>query len=91
MEVAYTTDIVDAFRIGIDPIPDWFMDKVSSGDAMLYGDAFGHTSAEINVRDRTNKDYAEYGHYICRSRWCGRIWDLKPEHFAKYYTKIYVE
>ena len=28
---------IEAFRLGIDFIPDWFMDKVSSNEIILHG------------------------------------------------------
>ena len=31
--------VIEAFQMGIDNIPDWFMNKVSSGDITLRSDA----------------------------------------------------
>lgn len=33
--------IIDAFRIGIDYIPDWFMNKVSTNEIILHGKSSG--------------------------------------------------
>lgn len=90
MRMAYTSSIVDAFRIGIDPIPDWFTDKVTSNDAILHGDEQGRVSADINVNDRANYDYAEHGNYICRYCRSGDIWTLTEEQFKRFYHKIYI-
>jgi hypothetical protein len=41
--------VIEAFRLGIDCIPDWFMDKVSTNDIILRNEAiYGHF-AEIQT------------------------------------------
>ena len=60
--------IVDAFRIGIDYMPDWFFSKVCNGDVVLHGTStcFYHandTNADIKMLDGWY--HADYGNYIC--------------------------
>lgn len=37
--------IIEAFKLGVDYIPDWFMDKVSSNDIILYHIPFDEARA----------------------------------------------
>ena len=39
----------EGFRLGIDPIPDWFMDKVSTNDIILRGEWKHLREAEITT------------------------------------------
>lgn len=41
--------VIEAFQLGIDCIPDWFMDKVSENKIILHGDAFEKTNADIET------------------------------------------
>ena len=43
--------VIEAFRLGIDYIPDWFMDKVASNDIILHGKSSGFEHC-----DDTNAD-----------------------------------
>ena len=40
---------MEVFRLGIDPIPDWFMDKVSTNGVILLGEWNHLREAEINT------------------------------------------
>lgn len=81
---------IQAFRIGIDPIPDWFMDKVSENKVILRSNA--PEDCHIEQRDEF-KTYceiittdgvvtADYGDYIIKNE-DGNFYYLKPDIFVK--------
>jgi hypothetical protein len=41
--------VIEAFRLGIDCIPDWFMNRVSDGSIILRGQWNNLESAEIGM------------------------------------------
>lgn len=65
--------VVEAFRLGIDYIPDWFMDKVTTNEIILHG-----TSGVM---------HAEYGDYIIQGV-KGEIYPCKPDIFEKTYEMV---
>lgn len=69
---------IEAFRIGIDYIPDWFMDKVSSNDIILHGD----TNADIKTLEGVM--HANYGDFIIKGIE-GEIYPCKPDIFYATY------
>lgn len=80
MKYVFNEDILEAFRIGIDPIPDWFMDKVTKNEAVLCEDDWHNTRAKLH--SETNMEYfVNYGDYIMRD----------PEGAVGGFTKSYVD
>ncbi len=80
MKYVYNNNIFEAFRIGIDPIPDWFMDKVTKNEAVLCEDDWHNTRAKLH--SETNMEYfVNYGDYIMRD----------PEGAVCGFTKSYVD
>jgi hypothetical protein len=85
--------VVEAFRIGIDPMPDWFMDKVSANKAILYMVPFdesrpknyGQTWCEIKTLEGTM--IGSYGNYIIKGV-NGEIYPCKPDIFEKTYDPV---
>lgn len=60
---------VEAFRIGIDYIPDWFMDKVSANEIIAYGKstAFEHyDDTNCDIKTLEGIMHANYGDYIIK-------------------------
>ena len=84
--------VIDAFRIGIDSIPEWFMDKVTEGSIVL------KTDAPPNVHIDQRKEYktwceietlegvmtGDYGDWIIKGV-NGELYPCKPDIFAKTY------
>ena len=85
---------IEAFRIGIDPIPDWAMDKVTDNTIILRSDAPSgidihreslkefKTSAEIKTPEGVMK--ANYGDYIIKDV-KGDLYPCKPDVFKMTY------
>ena len=79
--------VVEAFRLGIDYIPDWFMDKVMTNEIKLYGSSINFhfvpdTNADIHTPEGTM--HADYGDYIIQGV-NGEIYPCKPDIFEKTY------
>ena len=84
--------IIEAFRLGIDYIPDWFMDKVTSNKIILHGkstcfDHYNDTNCDINTLEGIM--HANYGDYIIKGV-NGEIYPCKPDIFEKTY-ELYKE
>lgn len=84
--------VVEAFRMGINPHPDWFQDKVSSNDIITY--AYGNsegpfifrkTYCDIKTLEGTMR--ADYGDYIIKGIQ-GEIYHCKPDIFEATYEKV---
>lgn len=73
--------VIEAFRIGIDPIPDWFMDKVTTNDAILRNSC-GQTYCEIVTLEGTMR--GDCGDYIIKGV-NGECYPCKPDIFEKTY------
>ena len=81
---------IEAFRIGIDYIPDWFMDKVSTNEIILHGKstAFEHyNDTHCTIRTLEGNMRAEYGDYIIKGV-NGEIYPCKPDIFEKTYGEV---
>ena len=79
--------VVEAFRLGFDYIPDWFMDAVSANKVILRGTSSGFdhvddTSADIHTLEGWH--HANYGDYIIRGV-KGEIYPCKADIFAMTY------
>ncbi len=76
---------VEAFRIGIDYIPDWFMDKVTLKEATLSKNPKHETFAVIQTIEGVI--LANYGDYIIRGV-KGEIYPCKPDIFEATYELV---
>ena len=90
MKYRKKTVVVEAFRLGIDYIPDWFMDKVSTNEVMLHGksEAFNFvpdTNADIHTLEGVM--HADYGDYVIQGV-SGEIYPCKPDIFEKTYEMV---
>ena len=61
--------VIEAFKLGVDCIPDWFMDSVTANVVILHGSSsgFNHisdTNADIHTLEGWH--HANYGDYIIR-------------------------
>jgi len=77
--------VIEAFRLGIDCIPDWFMDKVSTNEIILHGERDELETAEIVTLEGTMT--AMQGEYIIRGI-KGEIYPCKPDIFAATYESV---
>lgn len=84
--------VVEAFRLGIDPTPEWFV------DAMRNDNTTGHFKTIIITRDLVNRPCAEiitlegtmtagYADYIIRGVH-GEIYPCKPNIFEMTYERV---
>ena len=70
--------------MGIDDIPDWFMDRVTSNEIILSRNV-NETYCYIKTLEGTMK--VEYGDYIIMGV-NGEIYPCKPDIFEKTYEKV---
>lgn len=83
--------VIDAFKLGVDNMPDWFMDSVTANKVVLHG-----TSSGFYHADDTNADiytlegwhHANYGDYIIRGV-KGELYPCKPDIFDMTYDMVY--
>lgn len=78
---------IEAFKLGIDYMPDWFIDKVNTNEIILYGKSSGFehyddTSCDIKTLEGTM--HANYGDYIIKGI-AGEIYPCKADIFEKTY------
>ena len=87
--------VVDAFRIGIDPIEDWAMDKVSNNEIVIHkiGEVgqglspFDHSKVYFEVKTLEGTMIGDYGDYLLRGIE-GEVYPCKPDIFEKTYEKV---
>lgn len=73
--------IIEAFKLGLDYMPDWFMDKVTTNEIILRNDK----SADIKTLE--GGYHASLGDYIIKGV-KGEIYPCKPDIFTMTYEKI---
>lgn len=81
---------IEAFQFYVDPMPDWFMDKVSSNDVILYNCDYREYSTseaycEIVTLEGTMR--GDGGDYIIKGIQ-GEIYPCKPDIFMATYEKV---
>lgn len=82
--------VIEAFRFYIDPIPDWFMDKVSSGEVTLRRcdhEQYDISEAYCEIETLGVLMLGEGGDYIVRGVQ-GEIYPCKPDIFESTYEKL---
>ena len=72
---------IEAFRIGIDCIPDWFMERTVCGDAHIYGEP-----AQAKIKTLEGVMTANFGDFIIRGV-KGEIYPCKADIFYATYEK----
>ena len=80
--------VVEAFRLGVDYIPDWFMNKVTADDIRLHQDYNFKTWATIKTLEGNMT--ANFGDYIIQGV-NGEIYPCKPDIFEKTYEIAWEE
>lgn len=81
--------VIEAFKLGFDYIPDWFMDAVTANEVILHGTSSGFDHvADINADIHTLEGWhhANYGDYIIRGVH-GELYPCKSDIFGKTYTE----
>lgn len=73
--------VVEAFRLGYDFLPKWFIDGMNDGTITLYNDP---SSADIETLE--GRHHASFGDYIIRGV-KGEIYPCKPDIFAMTYNR----
>lgn len=77
---------VEAFQLGVDSMPKWFINKVNDKETLLYECVkFNKYKCLIKTLEGTMK--AEHGDYIIKGI-AGEIYPCKPEIFEKTYEKV---
>jgi len=69
--------VIEAFRLAFDNVPDWFMDKVTTNECVIYPQY-----AEIKTLEGTMR--ADAGDFIIKGV-KGEIYPCKPDIFAATY------
>ena len=73
--------VIEAFMLGIDYIPDWFMDKVTTNEIILRG----HDGADITTLEGVM--HANIGDFIIKGV-KGEIYPCKPNIFLETYERV---
>ena len=82
--------VIEAFKLGVDYIPDWFMDAVTANEVILHGTSSGFdhvadTNADIHTLEGWH--HANYGDYIIRGV-KGEIYPCKADIFDMTYDVV---
>lgn len=79
--------VIEAFQLGIDYIPDWFMDKVTTNDIILHGTSSGfehHDDINADIKTLEGWHHANFGDFIIKGT-AGEIYPCKPHIFKDIY------
>lgn len=86
--------VIDAFELGNDPMPDWFMDAVTRNDVILHMDDAVSPGAEIVTLEGVHwaqaQTYERQGDRIIRGV-KGELYPCKSDIFAATYEAVEVE
>lgn len=77
--------VIDAFKLGIDFIPDWFMDKVTTNDIILKGER--NDLRECSIKTLEGVMQGNKGDFIIKGV-NGQIYPCKPDIFEKIYERV---
>ena len=79
--------VIEAFKLGVDYIPDWFIDAVTANEVVLHGTSSGfYHAADTNADIHTLEGWhhANYGDYIIRGV-KGELYPCKADIFDMTY------
>ena len=84
--------IVEAFKMGVDSMPDWFMDKVTDKSIMTYslgldGDPFTFRQTHCYIKTKKGVMKGGYKDYIVKDV-DGEIYPYSPKKFKKKYNEV---
>lgn len=75
---------IEAFQLGIDNIPDWFMNKVTANDIILHNN---ETEITADIKTLEGVMHANFMDYIIKGV-KGEIYPCKPDIFINTYTSV---
>lgn len=76
--------VIEAFQLGVDPMPKWFADAVATGRADVFKDG---DEISANIETLEGWHYASPKDFIIRGV-KGEIYPCKPDIFAMTYEKV---
>jgi hypothetical protein len=82
--------LIEAFKFYVDPMPDWFMDKVSSNDVILYScnyPSFTIDEAYCEIKTLEGTMIANGGDFIIKGVQ-GEIYPCKSDIFELTYEQV---
>lgn len=82
--------VIEAFRFYVDPMPDWFMDKVSTNEAILGNcgySRYGIDEAYCEISTLEGTIIANGGDYIIKGV-RGEIYPCKSDIFEETYEEV---
>ncbi|MEK4360856.1 hypothetical protein NYE48_28005 [Paenibacillus sp. FSL M7-1455] len=86
--------VIEAFRMGIDPRPDWFQDKVSTNEITTYlapgeddDGPFGFSKTCCDIKTLEGVMRADYGDWVIQGV-NGEVYPCKPDIFEKTYEEV---
>ncbi len=82
--------VIEAFQFYVDPMPDWFMDKVTTNEVVLYNCVYGRYSideAYCHIETLEGTMEGRGGDYIIKGV-NGEIYPCKPDIFKKTYEAV---
>lgn len=82
--------VIEAFKFYIDPMPDWFMDKVSNNDVILHNcnyELYDLHESYCEIKTLEGVMRGEAGDFIIKGVQ-DEIYPCKPDVFVKTYEKV---
>jgi len=87
--------VIEAFRMGIDPRPDWFNDKVTDCTITTHlvegepddNNPWNHKKTFCVIKTLEGEMTGDYGDFIIKGI-AGEIYPCKPEIFDRTYDKV---
>ncbi len=77
--------VIEAFCLGVDCIPDWFMDRVFVNEIILHGERKDLQHAVISTLEGNMR--ADKGDYVIQGV-KGEIYPCKPDIFQATYERV---
>lgn len=79
--------VIDAFQLGVDYIPDWFMDAVTANRVILHRNIYAPIQTEADIETLEGRQHATGGDFIIRGV-KGEIYPCKPDIFKMTYEAV---
>lgn len=79
--------VIEAFRLGIDNMPDWFMDAVTANKVILHRNIHTPIKTEADIETLEGVHHASGGDYIIKGV-KGEIYPCKPDIFEMTYERM---
>lgn len=79
--------VVEAFQLGVDPMPDWFVEMINVYPPILYLYAYGPSEVEADINTLEGWHHAYSGDFIIRGV-KDEIYSCKPDIFKMTYEAV---